>query len=64
MECWRRHDLWKRTTTSWKKFGNSLREYEVNVGAREIDLLHAMQVKSEEIKNIVRISVQQSPQKI
>ena len=47
-----------------KAFGNSMREYEVKVGVREIDLLHAMQVKSEEIKNIVRISVQQSPQKI
>ena len=34
------------------------------VGGREIDLLHAMQVKSEEIRNIVRIGVQQSPQKI
>ena len=47
-----------------KAFGNSMREYEVKVGVREIDLLHAMQVKSEEIKNIVRISVQKSPQKI
>ena len=47
-----------------KAFGNSMREYEVKVGVREIDLLHAMQVKSEEIKNIVRLSVQQSPQKI
>ena len=47
-----------------KVFGNSVKEYEVKVGAREIDLLHAMQVKSEEIKKIVRISVQQSPQKI
>ena len=47
-----------------KAFGNSMREYEVKVGVREIDLLHPMQVKKEEIKNIVRISVQQSPQKI
>ena len=47
-----------------KAFGNSMREYEVKVGVRKIDLLNAMQVKSEEIKNIVRICVQQSPQKI
>ena len=38
----------------------------MKVGAREIDLLHAMQIKSEDIKtlSIVRISVQQSPQKM
>ena len=47
-----------------KAFGNSMREYEVKVGLREIDLIHAMHVESEEIKNIVRISVQKSPQKI
>ena len=49
-----------------KVFGNSMKEYEVRVGAREIDLLHAMQIKSEDIKtlSIVRISVQQSPQKM
>ena len=47
-----------------KAFGNSMREYEVKVGVREIDVLHAMRVKSEEIKIIVKLSVQQSPQKI
>ena len=41
-----------------------LSEYEVKVGVREIDLLHVMQIEIEEIENIVRISVQQSPQKI
>ena len=34
-----------------KAFGNSMKEYQVKVGGREIDLLHAMQVKREEINN-------------
>ena len=36
-----------------KAFGNTMKEYEVKEGARMIDLLHAMQVKSEEINNII-----------
>ena len=47
-----------------KAFRNSMKEYEVKIGGFEIDLLHAMQVKREEINNIVRQSVQQNPQNI
>ena len=41
-----------------------MKEYKVKKGAREINLLHAMQVKREEINKIARHSVQQNPQKI
>ena len=41
-----------------------MKEYEVNEGALMIDLLHAMRVKSEEINNIIRRSVQKNLQKL
>ena len=36
---------------------------EIIVGSRDVDLLHVLQLKHREIENIVKISVQQHPQK-
>ena len=57
--------LLESVTLSFEKaFGNTMKVYEVKVGDPEIDLLHAMQVKSEEINDIVLRSVQQNPPKL
>ena len=47
-----------------RAFGDTLRTFEINVDAHDFDLFHIMQVKRQEIENIVPMSVQQHPQKV
>ena len=47
-----------------RAFGGALKTYEIAVGANDLDLLHVMHIKRQEIENIVRLSVQQHSQKV
>ena len=47
-----------------RAFGGALKTYEIAVGASDLDLLHVMHIKRQEIENIVRLSVQQHSQKV
>ena len=47
-----------------RTFGGALITYEIAAGANDLDLLHVMHIKRQEIKNIVRLSVQQHSQKV
>ena len=44
-------------------FWGALKTYEIAVGANDLDLLHVMHIKRQEIENIVRLSVQQHSKK-
>ena len=50
--------------TTERAFGSALKTYEIAVGANDLDLLHVMHIKRQEIENIVRLSVQQHSQKV
>ena len=47
-----------------RAFGGALKTYEIAVGASDLDLLHVMHIKRQEIENIVRLSVQEHSQKV
>ena len=47
-----------------RAFGGALKTYEIAVGANDLDLLHVMHIKRQEVENIVRLSVQQHSQKV
>ena len=47
-----------------RAFGGTLKTYEIAVGANDLDLIHVLHKKRQEIKNILRLSVQQHSQKV